>query len=208
MASPPSTPDGAPLHAGEAAVLVPVKDFRRAKARLAGVASPAFRARLAQWMAEQVIAAAAPLPAFVVCDDEDVAAWAKGIGADVLWRPGHGLNGAATDGVAAIAEAGFDSVIVAHSDLPLAHDLPSVLEPGVAVLVPDRHGDGTNVIAIPAASGFQFAYGARSFQHHLDRAAVLGLEVRVIQHADLAVDVDTPDDLRLIADRLPAWARL
>jgi 2-phospho-L-lactate guanylyltransferase len=190
------------------AVLIPVKDFTKAKARLAGVLSPADRARLAQWMAARVVAAGWPLPVYVVCDDEAVADWATRAGAEVLWRPGHGLNGAATDGVAAIAEAGFDTVIVAHSDLPLAHDLAGLLRPGAAVLVPDRHGDGTNVLAIPTGCGFTFSYGARSFDRHREQAVALGLPVVVEADAGLAVDVDTPDDVRLIGEHLPAWARL
>ncbi len=191
-----------------AAVLVPVKDFTRAKARLAGVLSPGDRARLARWMADRVVAAAASLPVFVVCDHDDVAAWARSAGAEVLWCPGRGLNGAATDGAAAVAEAGYDTVIVVHSDLPLAHDLASLAVPGAAVLAPDRHDDGTNAIAIPAGAGFEFTYGARSFERHLQAARSLALPVSIRRDADLAVDVDTPDDLRLVGDRLPAWARL
>ena len=40
------------------------------------------------------LAAAAPLPAFVACDDERVAEWAEAHGAHVSWGPGLGLNGA------------------------------------------------------------------------------------------------------------------
>ena len=31
---------------------------------------------------------------FVACEDEAVASWADAIGAEVLWTPGLGLNGA------------------------------------------------------------------------------------------------------------------
>jgi 2-phospho-L-lactate guanylyltransferase len=191
-----------------AAVLIPVKDFTQAKARLAGVLSPADRALLARWMAERVVAAAGSLPVFIVCDDEAVAEWATSVHATVLWRPGHGLNGAATDGVAALAAEGFASAIVAHSDLPLAHDLAVLPRDGAAVFVPDRHGDGTNAIAIPAASGFEFRYGARSFERHLAEAATLDLPVIVHRDARLGLDVDTPDDLRLAGEHLPPFARL
>ena len=37
-------------------------------------------------------AAAGRLPVAVVCDDDEVAAWAARAGATVLWRPGRGLN--------------------------------------------------------------------------------------------------------------------
>jgi len=189
-------------------VLIPVKDFTKAKARLAGVLAPADRARLARWMAERVVAAAGTLPVFVVCDDEAVADWATSMRATVLWRPGRGLNGAATDGVAAIADDGYTTAVVVHSDLPLAHDLAGLPREGTAVFVPDRHGDGTNAIAIPAAAGFTFHYGARSFHHHVAQAEAMGLPVAVHRDAGLGLDVDTPDDLRLAGEHLPAFARL
>ena len=69
------------------------------------------------------MAAAGELPTFVACDDDEVAAWADEHGAEVLWSPGLGLNGAVDAGRATIAGKGFDHVVVAHSDLPLAHDL-------------------------------------------------------------------------------------
>ena len=191
-----------------AAVLIPVKDFTKAKARLAGVLAPADRARLARWMAERVVAAAGPLPVFVVCDDEQVAEWATSMHTTVLWRPGHGLNGAATDGVAAIAADGFTTAIVVHSDLPLAHDLGVLPHDGTAVFVPDRHGDGTNAISIPTGSGFAFRYGARSFARHVAEAETVGLPVIVHRDAGLGLDVDTPDDLRLAGEHLPVYARL
>src|SRR5215211_7692005 len=102
----------------DVAVLVPVKDFRQAKVRLAGALAPSEREALARSMAANVVTAARPLPVFVVCDDDAVATWARAAGASVLWRPGRGLNGAVTSGVTSLADAGLDRVIVAHSDLP------------------------------------------------------------------------------------------
>src|SRR4051812_16007260 len=103
-----------------AAVLVPVKAFRLAKVRLSPALSSAERDALARSMAGQVVRAAAPLPVAVVCDDDDVREWATAHGARVVWCPGRGLNGAVADGVAALAAAGFERVVVAHGDLPLA----------------------------------------------------------------------------------------
>jgi 2-phospho-L-lactate/phosphoenolpyruvate guanylyltransferase len=184
-----------------AAVLVPVKGFGAAKRRLAGVLSAADRARLARRMAERVFAAAAPLPVHVVCDDDEVAAWAEQAGAQVLWRPGHGLNGAVADGVASLAKLGVTDVLVAHADLPMAHDLAEVIRPGLITLIPDRHDDGTNVISLPTRLAFRFAYGPGSFRHHLAEARRHGLGVRVWRDPRLGLDVDLPDDLALPAVR-------
>ncbi|HEX9258662.1 MAG TPA: hypothetical protein VF855_03935, partial [Acidimicrobiales bacterium] len=91
-----------------AALLVPIKDFRQAKLRLAGVLQPWARQSLARHMAGIVLGAGGSLATHVVCDDAEVASWAADLGAEVLWRPGHGLNGAVTDGVATLATMGFD----------------------------------------------------------------------------------------------------
>lgn len=181
------------------AVVVPVKDFTRAKVRLAEHLDAAARAELARDMAGIVLAAAAPLPVSVVCDDVDVRAWAESAGADVIWTPGLGLNGAVQAGVAELADRGVDTVVVAHSDLPLATSLSWVAATPGVTLVPDRRLDGTNVLAVPAAAGFRFAYGAASFDRHRAEGLRLGLPVRIVRDARLGWDVDHPADLALPA---------
>jgi 2-phospho-L-lactate guanylyltransferase len=197
------------LAAVDAAVLIPVKDFRQAKARLASVLSADERIRLARWTAGLVVSASAPLPVFIACDDREVAAWAESVGATVLWRPSVGLNAAVGDGIRAVGDAGIEHAIVAHSDLPLAVALPTVVMTGGIVLVPDSRSDGTNVLAVPTHSGFEPAYGSQSFRRHLAHAIGLGLPVRVQRDAHLALDIDTPADLAhpLIAKALPSWLR-
>jgi 2-phospho-L-lactate guanylyltransferase len=182
-----------------AAVVVPVKAFRAAKVRLAGALDPPARAALARQLAGVVVAAAAPLPVTVVCDDDEVRDWAAGVGAEVVWCPGRGLNGAVADGVAALRDRGVGTAVVAHADLPLATSLAWMADaPGVSV-VPDRRHDGTNVIAVPTGAGFRFAYGRGSFARHRAEATRLGLPLRVIDDPALGWDVDLPADL--------AWPR-
>jgi len=176
------------------AVLVPVKAFSHAKARLAPVLDAAARAALARHMAETVLAAAHHLPVTVACDDEEVASWAKAAGAAVAWTPGLGLNGAVAAGVDALADAGATRVVISHADLPHARDLTVVDGEGV-VAVPDRHDDGTNVLCVPSGTGFRFAYGPHSFERHRAEADRLGLPFTVLRPADLTWDVDVPADL-------------
>lgn len=183
-------------------MVVPVKAFTAAKVRLAPALDPGARADLARSMAALVLAAAVPLPVTVVCDDAEVAEWARAKGVDVGWTPGLGLDGAVQAGVAAVEASGAGRVVVAHADLPLARDLASLAQPEPAdptsiTLVPDRHRDGTNVIVLPAGCGFRFAYGPGSFARHRAEAARLGLAVRVVADARLGWDVDLPDDLVL-----------
>ena len=179
-----------------AAAVVPVKAFSVAKQRLAPALDPAARASLARRLAAVVVAAASPLPVLVVCDDDEVAAWAAAVGAGVVWSPGRGLDRAVADGVAHAATAGAERVVVAHADLPLAHDLPALLVADAdVVLVPDRRRDGTNVAVVPTTAGFSFSYGLGSFDRHQAEARRLGLTLEVRDDVALAWDVDVPDDL-------------
>ena len=130
-------------------MLIPVKAFHTAKARLSPTVTATDRAALARWMAGRVVEAVRPLPTFVACDDDAVAAWAESLGATVLWGPRLGLNGAVDSGVETIAGKGFDDVIISHGDLPIPRALPALARPGAIVIVPDRRLDGTNVIVRP-----------------------------------------------------------
>ena len=188
-------------------VLVPVKAFADAKARLSPVLSPTERERLARWSAERVIAAAGEAPVYVACDDDGVAQWATEHGASVLWHPGVGLNAAVTNSVADLRAIGVQHVVVAHGDLPRAAQLVSVAEKDTITLVPDGAGDGTNVLSLPTAVQFQFAYGAGSFQRHLAHASTTGIAVAVRRDSLLCLDIDVPADLThpLVQEVLPAW---
>ncbi len=195
----------APRPAGDdTAVLVPIKAFAIAKNRLAGALDPEARVRLARELAAGVLHAAAPLPVYVVCEDDEVAAWAEAAGARAVRSNGGGLNAAVEHGVSALADEGFAQVCVVHADLPAARDLARVTGRTGVTLVPDRHGDGTNVLCVPARSGFRFAYGPGSFARHVAEARRAGLPVRVLHIAELAWDVDTAADL---GELLPPAAR-
>jgi 2-phospho-L-lactate guanylyltransferase len=197
----------------ELAALIPVKRFRLAKRRLAGLLDDQQRVRLAQWLAARVVAAAGPLPVFVACDDEAVATWADTVGAEVLWTPGLGLNGAVESSRTTISGKGFDHLLIAHSDLPLADGLATLGKPGTISLVPDRAGSGTNVLVLPVEAQISVRYGAGSFQAHLAQALTIAddrrlrLRVEVRRDRRLALDVDTPDDLAhpALGPELPQW---
>jgi 2-phospho-L-lactate guanylyltransferase len=179
----------------EPAVLIPVKAFHAAKARLSPTVAAADRAALARWMAGRVVEAVRPLPTFVACDDDTVAKWAEALGATVLWGPGLGLNGAVDAGVETIAGKGFDDVIISHGDLPIPRSLPALARPGGVVIVPDRRLDGTNVIARPCAIELRASYGRGSFRQHLDQAMATGCQVTVRYDTELSLDLDTVADL-------------
>jgi 2-phospho-L-lactate guanylyltransferase len=179
-------------------VLVPIKAFSAAKARLDGALDADARAELARELAATILAAAEGLPVAVVCDDDEVEAFALERGAATVRQVEPGLNAAVAEGAEWAAGLGFERVLVAHADIPRADDLARIALVGhddAVVLVPDRHADGTNVLVVPTRSGFTFRYGPGSFAAHQDEAARLGLEVVVVHDEALAWDVDTADDL-------------
>jgi 2-phospho-L-lactate guanylyltransferase len=130
-----------------------------------------------------------------VCDDEEVAEWARSVGARVIWTPGLGLSGAVEAGVATLAAGGVELAVVAHADLPNAGPLDEIGEPDHVTLVPDLRADGTNVAVVPTTVGFRFSYGPGSFERHCAEAARLGLPCDVVHDPRLAADVDVPADL-------------
>lgn len=184
---------------GPVAVVVPIRSFRLGKGRLAGVLSEDERASLSRTLAERVIAAAGGLGVYVVTSDGEVVAFGRDCGATVLADPGS-LDGAAMAGRAAAGADGATRIIVAHADLARPTPFAWVGDFDGVTIVPDRHGQGTNVLSVPVDCDFAFAYGAGSFARHVEETARVGLPLRVVEDAALGWDIDEPDDLVALRD--------
>jgi 2-phospho-L-lactate/phosphoenolpyruvate guanylyltransferase len=185
--------------------LVPVKALAEAKGRLAPEVGPLQRRLLAIAMFEDVVAALQAVPGLdrpvVVSPDREVWRRADALGCRVVEEPpGAGdLNGALA--AAAAAATNGSALLVVAADLPLASaaGLERVLAAATApvAVVPSHDGGGTNVLAWLDPASFAPSFGPASAARHL---AVPGA-VRV-DEPGLALDVDTADDLRLVAGRL------
>jgi 2-phospho-L-lactate guanylyltransferase len=196
-----------PSRLARAGVVIPIRAFAVGKARLADTLEPAPRAELAEWMADQVLAAAGPLPVVVVSSADDVRAWGARHDVTVIDDAGD-LDRAAAAGVAWCAGRGLVRAIVAHADLPhapvggLVRFARDDAQPIVTV-VPCHRDDGTPVIAVPVTPPFPFAYGPGSFRRHVALAHRRGLAVRVVRDAQLGFDVDVPSDLATLTATAP-----
>jgi 2-phospho-L-lactate/phosphoenolpyruvate guanylyltransferase len=185
--------------------LVPVKALAEAKGRLAPQLGPLQRRLLAIAMFEDVIAALQAVPALaapvVVSPDREVWRRADAMGCRVVEEPpGAGdLNAALGSAAAKLGDG--SPLLVVTADLPLASvaGLERVLEAARApvAVVPSHDGGGTNVLAWREPATFAPSFGPDSAARHL---AVPGA-VRV-DEPGLSLDVDTVDDLRLVAARL------
>lgn len=187
----------------DAGVVVPVRAFTAAKARLSSRLDPLERAALAQRLADTVVRAAGPLPVVIVSSAPEVREWAKARSIPCIDDPGS-LDGAAAVGRAWLEDRAFSRVVIAHADLPFARTLAGVSGGGgapTAVVVPCHRDDGTPVLAVPVSAPFEFRYGPGSFARHVEEARRCHLEVRIHKDADLRFDVDLPEDLDEMASR-------
>lgn len=189
---------------------VPVKPFGVAKRRLAAVLDTGERARLGRALAErtvEAVAAAGALPLILSADDQ-VTAWSRSIGVEVLLDEGSSLDRAATAAVALIRSRRAAWGVL-HADLPTltSRDLEGALghlADGGAVISPSSDG-GTSFVG-SCLDVFVFRYGPGSYHRHL--AGLAGESPQVVVNRGLALDLDTPDDLRAAAGTPEgAWLR-
>jgi 2-phospho-L-lactate/phosphoenolpyruvate guanylyltransferase len=201
--------------------VIPVKRLRGALRRLAGALPAPVRRELQMAMLDDVLGACAATDALagvvVVTSDPDAAALARArAGAAVLpdHEPPRGMNAAVVRGLEAAGRSGAGAALVLTADLPLAGaaDLEAILAaagPGPsALLVPSRHGTGTNAMLLAPPGALEPQLGPDSLARHLAQAARRGVAARLLERPALALDVDTPRDLAdLLATGTPCATR-
>jgi len=186
-------------------VVVPIRTFALANTRLSDHLSSDARASLARRLADTVVRAAGVAPVVIVSSAPEVEAWAHGHRVSVVSDPGS-LDAAAAAGMEAVRALGVPRIVISHADLPFATTFAPVTRDAdrpIATLVPCQRDDGTPVLSLPAHATFTFAYGSGSFRRHVDAARRAGLAVRVVRDPRLGFDVDTLDDLQVLAARTP-----
>ena len=178
-------------------IVVPLKRFDLAKQRLRTSADVDVT-RLAQDLAAGVLAAAAPRPTIVLSESASVTDFARRHGADVITSRARSLNEAVQHAYVQLGDD-FDQIIIVHGDLARPEGIASFTPAAGVTIVVDRHGRGTNVLAVPTGHGFHFAYGDDSARHHRHEAARLALPCSVIIDSPWSLDVDDADDLSSLA---------
>lgn len=195
--------------------ILPVKSFGLAKQRL-GQAFPD-RPALAAAMVADVLDALAAVPSLdgviVVTAEPTAAEIAHGLGVRVVHDPAEtGQSDAAARGVDAALgreSAGgaalldpdavrADRILLVPGDCPALD--PDEVEALLArtapvVIVPDRHGTGTNALLLSPPDVMAPAFGEGSFERHSTLARAAGTEPELADVRTLGLDVDTPDDL-------------
>lgn len=194
--------------------IIPVKHFQNAKQRLAAALPGGARRALAEAMFTDVLTAVRRAPSvdavLVVGGDPDVQRLAEGYGARAVEDPAEsGQDQAVVRAVAVARELGATRVLCLPGDCPLVDPaeleqllaLPCAQERCVTVIA-DRHGTGTNGLLLSPPDAFEPRYGPDSFARHLRLAREAGCAVATLELPSLALDVDTPEDLAALEQRL------
>jgi 2-phospho-L-lactate/phosphoenolpyruvate guanylyltransferase len=185
--------------------IIPVKPLAAGKSRLVGALSDRDRLALNRFLFDRTLATAAEYPGttrtIVVSRSEELLETARARGMVAVRESAEAdLNAAlatATESALALDAGG---VFILPVDLPLAgpERLRAIIEEQsgpVLVLVPDRHGSGTNLLYQVPVRLRAYRFGPRSIDGHRESAAMAGLRVRICRDAALALDIDARDDL-------------
>jgi 2-phospho-L-lactate guanylyltransferase len=182
-----------------------VKRFGAAKQRLAGGIDDQRRAEVVAAMLEDVLEAIGEARSIertiVVTSEPRAAELAAGAGAEVLPDPNEGgHSGAALAGIAHAVDLGAPCAVLLPGDCPLLdprelEQLLTGLPERYVAVVPDRHGTGTNALALAPPEAIRPAFGEGSCARHVAAAREAGVPYAVEELPSLALDLDTPADV-------------
>jgi 2-phospho-L-lactate guanylyltransferase len=187
--------------------ILPVKRFANAKQRLEPALSSGSRQALAAAMFADVLGAlrhSTLLDSVIVVSSEAAARDAATDPEVVLLHDvaEKGQSHATLSGLARASALGYQRALLVPGDTPLIDPLEldnlisnAALGELDLVIVPDRHGAGTNALLIDPAGSFQPQFGPGSRERHEEQARKRGLQHSVEQVPSLLLDIDTPDDL-------------
>jgi 2-phospho-L-lactate guanylyltransferase len=194
------------------AAILPVKTFGAAKQRLGSLLGAGSRQALAHAMFQDVVASLRKVEAIervVIVSSEPSVEFAAEDRIIVLEDTlGEGQSPAAAAGITWALAGGFERVLLVPGDTPLlsAAELDALLADTDVdvVIVPDRHGTGTNGLLLRPPTAIAPSFGPGSLQRHVAAAEAAGVTHRVERVPSLVFDVDTSDDLSIVAEAIEA----
>jgi 2-phospho-L-lactate/phosphoenolpyruvate guanylyltransferase len=207
------------------AAILPVKRFALAKSRLGASVADGLRGQLARAMVADVLNALARSAAidrtYVVTCEPSLLQTAREHGALLVPDDDElGQSAAVTLGVRRALADGVERVLCIPGDCPALDpgELDALLAGARAgadgaedadgspqvVIVPDRHGSGTNGLLLCPPDAIAPSFGPDSFERHRRLALAAGVRARVQRPPSLLLDIDTGADLVALRERLDA----
>ena len=192
------------------AIVIPVKEFREAKKRLAPHFSPDDRAALAQAMCEDFFGVVAAVRSadrvFVISKEPQVLLRARELGWETIAESRQISESDSVDAASRYcAERGVQALLRLPVDIPLVEpaDIEAVFETlgdaPTAILVPSSDGTGTNAILRSPPALFPSHFGPNSLVRHLAEAEACGVRAQVFRNPRLELDIDEWEDLQKLA---------
>jgi 2-phospho-L-lactate/phosphoenolpyruvate guanylyltransferase len=192
--------------------ILPIKTLDDAKTRLAEELDRRPRRALVEAMFSDVLVALRRATlvdqVLVVSRDHNAQRIAGGYGAMVSDDEDSGHNDAAVRGITRAIELGVDRVLLVPGDCPLLDPvqldelLSRPVEPPCVLIVPDRHGTGTNALLLDPPDAMKPSFGPGSHDRHHRHATAAGITAHTVEVSSLALDLDTPEDLQTVETTL------
>jgi 2-phospho-L-lactate/phosphoenolpyruvate guanylyltransferase len=192
------------------AAILPAKPFETAKQRLSPTLQPGTRRVLVEAMFSDAMLALRRVPSidqiFVITSDAVASQIAAGSDTIVIEDTASSHSEATQLGITRALAMGATRALLVPGDCPLLD--PTELEQLLArpvpersvLIVPDRHGEGTNALLLTPPNAMPPAFGEGSRQRHTDLALTHGAVPEVVGLPSLALDIDTPADLEQLME--------
>jgi 2-phospho-L-lactate guanylyltransferase len=190
--------------------IVPVKKFENAKTRLSPLLSLQDRMDLSSIMLQvtlhKLAASSGVQKIIVVSSDERARKIADAAG--VVFQheeKDSGVNSAVKLGEDFAMTHGADASLVVPQDIPLLdpQDVSAFCEfakgeERCVVICPSQRYDGTNLLLRKPPAVIPTFFDADSYENHLASAKEIGIPVRVVTTRKMMLDIDNPDDVRML----------
>jgi 2-phospho-L-lactate/phosphoenolpyruvate guanylyltransferase len=191
------------------ALLLPIKDLRNAKQRLAGVLTPEERFGLAHAMLADTVRAVRGVRnaarIFTVTNYSPAIEIAYANGWEVVREEQQISESVSVDAASKqCSESGITALLRLPLDVPLveSRDIDELLAiecvAPALVIVPSRDGTGTNAILRTPPTLFPSHFGTGSFAQHCAEAERAGAKIVQRRSIRLEMDVDDEADLRVL----------
>lgn len=190
------------------AAILPIKTLDAAKQRLAEELDASPRRALVEAMFSDVLVALRRAQLvdhiIVVTKDHNGQRIASGYGTIVVDDDDSGHNAAALRGIAHAQQLGSERALLVPGDCPLLdpRQLDALIDRRVAtpsvLIVPDRHGTGTNALLLTPPDALAPSFGPGSHERHHRLAADAAVTAQTVEVPSLALDIDTPEDLAAV----------
>lgn len=193
--------------------VVPVKDIGKAKQRLGSVLGVEERRNLFLVMVEDVLATLAKVSlldgVMIVTGDPEVQRLATQFKARLLEESkNQGHTSAVAYAARVLKQEGVDGMLQIPGDIPLVQsgEVEEVLRahspaPSITI-VPSHDKMGSNCVLCSPPDVIPLRFGENSFYHHLQSARKHGLCPQVMTSPGIGLDIDTPEDLRLLIQKV------